>query len=139
MHCAKQYSLIVDCRSVSPDGENGARPPKIFDVDPERRRERERQLAIRQAEQELAAADGAVKEKPKEDPKAEVGVLLRSLLHSFPAWSLHYKQARQRVVRSECIQLTRVTLCCLLLDRTNGTHQSWRCLYPTPPASRNHG
>lgn len=67
-------------RSTSPDGENGSRPPKIFDVDPERRRERERQLAIRQAEQELAAAEGAVKEKPKEDPKAEVS--LRCLSHA---------------------------------------------------------
>lgn len=67
--------VIRPRRSTSPEGENGARPPtKIFDVDPERRRERERQLAIRQAEQELAAEGGAVKEKQKEDPKAEVGV-----------------------------------------------------------------
>lgn len=74
--------MSCKCRSTSPDGDQGVRPPKIFDVDPERRRERERQLAIRQAELELAG-DGAVKEKPKEDPKAEVGFVLKALARWF--------------------------------------------------------
>lgn len=62
---------VLCSRSTSPDNDQGPRPPKVFDVDPERRRERERQLAIRQAEMELAG-DNGVKEKPKEDLKVEV-------------------------------------------------------------------
>ena len=62
----------VASRSASPA--EAIKPvPKIIDVDPERRRERERQLAIRLAEEELKGdADG----KPKEDPKLEVGYSL---------------------------------------------------------------
>lgn len=69
-------SRLLMPRSTSPDADQGPRPPKVFDVDPERRRERERQLAIRQAELELAG-EGAVKEKVKEDPKAEVSALVQ--------------------------------------------------------------
>jgi len=57
-------------RSVSPEGAEARSAPRVFDVDPERKRERERQLAIRQAEEELAGAAGTV--KVREDPKVEV-------------------------------------------------------------------
>jgi pre-mRNA-splicing factor CWC22 len=65
-------------RSTSPAGRDRINIPYLADHDPQRRRERERQLAEKLAERAEAELKGQVVPKPQADPKLEMEKLAKT-------------------------------------------------------------